>query len=126
MAKKLWRVLICGDRNWTDTVAINRELLSLIARQSTGEELVIISGGAAGADQIAAYLARSNNIHVAEVKALWETRHRSAGAQRNAIMLALEPDEVIAFHSDIRQSRGTKDMINRSRRAGIHTTVIKK
>jgi beta-phosphoglucomutase-like phosphatase (HAD superfamily) len=70
------------------------------------------------------YEAQERSVHVAEIKALWSTRRKGAGPQRNAAMLALEPDEVIAFHEDIAASRGTADMVRRARKAGIKVRVV--
>ena len=45
---------------------------------------------------------------------------RAAGPIRNQRMLVEgKPDLVIAFHDDLESSRGTKDMIKRSLKAGI-------
>lgn len=114
----MYKVLICGDRSWDDYETIENAILDLITTHGRSH-ILVIEGGAPGADQMAGMIAHNLSIHVAEVKALWSTRHRGAGPQRNQAMLELDPDEVIAFHNDIRNSRGTKDMINRAKKAGI-------
>lgn len=117
---KIYKVLICGDRFWTDTGVIQQVIFGLIGRHGD-RDLVIITGKAQGADQIAGYLARKSNVHVADVAALWDTRHRGAGPQRNRIMLALAPDLVIGFHDNLKESKGTKDMLKQAESAGIRT-----
>lgn len=110
----MYKVLICGARDWDSPDAIEREILMLVRRHGT-QKLLVITGGATGADSLGASLARKHNIHVAEVMALWNTRYRGAGPQRNQVMLDLDPDEVIAFHKSIKASKGTKDMVSRAR-----------
>jgi hypothetical protein len=121
----MYKVLVCGDRNWVNPIPIERELRKLIRRHGANN-LIIIEGKAPGADQLAGFWARSLNIHVVEVQALWDTRYRSAGPQRNDVMLALGPDEVVAFHQHLPKSKGTKDMVKKSRNAGVKTRVVKK
>jgi hypothetical protein len=122
----VYKVLICGDRDWVNLRAIDREVRKLVELHGS-TDLLIIEGGAQGADQTAAFAARERSVHVAEVKVLWGTRHRrSAGPQRNAVMLSLEPDEVFAFHVDIEHSRGTKHMVRIARKAGIPVTIFER
>jgi YspA, cpYpsA-related SLOG family len=121
----IYIALICGDRNWGDSVPITREIKRLIKEHGT-QKLLILEGGAPGADTLAKIVAHDLNVHVAEVSALWPTRHRAAGPSRNEMMLAIEPDEVIAYHPDIKKSRGTKHMVNIARKAGIPTKVVSK
>lgn len=123
--KEPWKVLICGARDWDDMSKIEDALADHKSLLGTKFELIIIEGGAPGADTMARIAAHKLNIHVAEVKALWGTRHRSAGPQRNEVMLMLEPDEVIAFHHNIKNSTGTKDMVSRAKKAGLDVSVIK-
>jgi hypothetical protein len=120
----VFKVLICGDRHWNNPGAIDRELKKLIKRH--GPNMIVIEGGAPGADQEAKKVANDHSIHVAEVKALWETRHRGAGPQRNQAMLELGPDLVLAFHPNLAHSKGTKDMVWRARKADVDVKVVKK
>jgi len=127
--KGSWKVLICGARDWDDMKKIETEIKNLKRACSGGRnvqslELIIIEGGAPGADTMARLAAHKLDVHVAEVKALWGTRHRGAGPQRNTVMLMLEPDEVVAFHHDISKSKGTKNMVNQAKREKIETRVI--
>jgi hypothetical protein len=114
MAKKpLYKVLMCGARDWDDMQKIENVITSFkayVQQRSPTAELVIICGGAPGADTMARLAATKLDVHTAEVNALWGTRHRSAGPQRNSIMLSLNPEVCVAFHHDISKSKGTKDM----------------
>lgn len=94
------RVLICGSRTWENEVpirhVIERDLLS--GKLGRAKDFLVIAGGAPGVDTHAERVCKSLGIHVARVDALWDHYHRSAGPRRNAVMLSLEPELVIAFH----------------------------
>lgn len=113
------RLLVCGDRDWTDREAIRRELVVLPL------DTVVIHGAARGADQIANDAALVLGLRVVAFPADWKRYGRAAGVIRNQQMLDEgEPDRVYAFHDHINESRGTLDMVTRARRAGIPTTVL--
>lgn len=109
--KDLFKVIICGDREWNREKPIIR-LLTELAEKHGQNDLLVIAGGAEGADIIAKMYAHQMNIHVAEVKALWPTRRQGAGPQRNQMMLRIGPHQVFGFHDHIEISKGTKGMIN--------------
>jgi hypothetical protein len=117
------RVLICGDRNWTNVRAIEREIDLLKAEY--GYDLVIIEGEARGADSLARNAAKERNIEVERYPAEWDRYGRAAGAIRNTQMLKEgKPSLVLAFHENIEESRGTKNMVTQARKAGVETRVF--
>lgn len=90
-----------------------------------GEQLVVISGMAAGADAHAAEWARRNNVELAAFYADWAQYGRAAGPIRNRQMLTEgRPDEVVAFTLNLQKSKGTKDMVTVANDAGVPTTVL--
>lgn len=111
------RVLICGDRNWHDRARIARA----IAKLPVGTE--VIHGAARGADQIAGEEAKKLGFTVREFPADW-SKGRSAGPIRNRQMLDEKPDFVLAFHPDIKSSKGTADTVREATRRGIKVLVI--
>jgi len=114
------RVLVCGDREWTDGETMLRRLQAL-----EHDEVVLIEGEARGADLMAKGMARHFGWRVLAFPANWDKYHRAAGPIRNQQMLVEgKPDLVLAFHADIEHSKGTRDMVNRARRAGIPVEVI--
>ena len=112
------KVLVCGDRRWGDLSAIMSRLEKLPAGT------VIIEGGATGADRLAQVAAVRLGFVVAEYPAEWEKYGKRAGSIRNRRMLDEKPDLVIAFHSNLAVSRGTKDTVNEARRRGIPVEII--
>lgn len=116
------RLLVTGDRNWKDEGIIHA-VLTLMA--DTYPDLVVIHGGANGADSIAGDIAESLEIKTLEFKADWNKHGRAAGPIRNQRMLDEgKPTAVMAFHKDLRSSRGTLDMCRRARSANLPVTWL--
>ena len=115
------KVLITGDRDWTDIETIRAWLSKLQDWGCT----IIIEGGARGADKIAGSEARRMGMKVIEVPADWSRYGKGAGLIRNQEMLELKPDLVVAFHSDLPRSKGTTDMVRRARKEGVEVILVK-
>mgnify|MGYP001604595866 CR=1 FL=1 len=129
------RVLVCGDRNWTDQRVIGTVLNGLLEEAMLNFGwLVVIDGCARGADSFACHFFDGNDpdhpcvterggVHAGHTHvkhehypADWDQYGRSAGPIRNQHMLEQgKPDLVIAFPG----GRGTSDMMTRARSAGI-------
>lgn len=113
------RLLICGDRNWIDKDEI-RQCIETI------DPDVIIEGEARGADRMAREVALEMDYILGDTllsfPADWDKHHKAAGPIRNQQMLTEgQPTIVYAFHINIGESKGTKDMIKRSLKAKIPT-----
>jgi hypothetical protein len=117
------RVLICGDREWTDETTIRVVILGL--KDKWGKDLTIINGYAPGADLIAAKLSQSLGIDTECYPARWDAFGKRAGPMRNQQMLDSGVDEVWAFHDHITSSKGTKDMVQRASKAKVPVTVVR-
>lgn len=83
---------------------------------------VVIHGGARGADQLAGTIAGALGFEVREFPADWKNKSRSAGIQRNLLMLDQKPDLVLAYQ--INGSTGTQHTIDQARKRGIETEVF--
>lgn len=108
------RVLVTGDREWTERDIIYRALLDA-CRLHYGIA-ALAHGDCRGADRIAAEVAATYvfvpRAAIKAYPALWDTHGRSAGPIRNRAMYDdFHPDLVLAFHDDLAKSRGTADMI---------------
>jgi hypothetical protein len=111
-------VLVCGGRDYENRSAVNIALDELCVRHA--RELMIIEGGAKGADRFAADWADETGLPHARVNALWVKHYNSAGPIRNQAMLLLKPDLVLAFPG----GRGTADMVRRAEAAGIRVNKM--
>lgn len=115
------KVLICGDREWTNISMIRRELEKL------PKNTLIIHGAARGADSIADKVARELGFKKPiKYPADWTKYGKGAGPIRNREMLKEDPDLVLAFHNSIENSKGTKDMIEISKERGIKVILFSK
>lgn len=121
------KILVCGDRNWSDRDFLNERLDHF--RKGIGlsgaDISLLIEGEASGADSMARDWAHARGIPVDPHPADWGLYGKSAGPIRNQEMLDVGPQFVIAFHNDIENSRGTKDMVTRARKAGVRVLVEK-
>jgi hypothetical protein len=112
------RVLVCGGRDYHDTQRVYRALDQLHKREPIG---VVIEGDAPGPDRIAGYWARKKRIDNLKFPADWETYGKAAGPVRNKKMLDEgKPDLVVAFPG----GRGTADMVQRARSAGVEVIEV--
>ena len=112
------RVLVCGDRHWTDARKV-------WARMSTlPSDTTVVEGDCSGADRLGAACATRLGIPVEAYPADWQRYGRAAGPVRNQQMLDTGIDLVLAFHSNLAASKGTADMVRRARLAGVMVEVV--
>jgi hypothetical protein len=115
------RVIICGSRWWTNAASIDAVVRGLAADDPG---VVIIEGGARGADTLAREAADRWYLNVEEYPAHWTEFGKAAGVIRNQKMLNTGVDLVIAFHPDIEHSKGTGDMVRRARKMGVPVRLV--
>lgn len=110
------RLLVCGSRHFNDYNKL-KEVLDAYSITS------IVHGAARGADTLAGRYGKETNKPVSSYPAEWDKHGRSAGPIRNRRMLQEGlPEMVIAFRGP--NSRGTQNMIDQAKKAGIETKVI--
>jgi hypothetical protein len=111
------RVLVCGGRDYQDKDKVFAVLDEIHAQTSISS---IIHGCASGADTLGSDWAWIRGIDEERYPADWKTHGKAAGPIRNRQMLNTQPNLVVAFPG----GRGTQDMINISRIAGIEVREI--
>ena len=117
------KILVCGDRDWSNEEYLEQVLIALGTEY--GVPYTIIQGGARGADTMAYYFAQRWNLPCETYRAEWTLYGRAAGAIRNREMLTDgKPDLVVAFHDDLENSKGTKNMVNIAHKAGVPVRVF--
>lgn len=117
MSPDFSRLLVCGDRHWSDDLAVFDVLTTL-------QPMVVIEGHARGADQAAHQWTLGEDVVCRCHPADWERHGKAAGPIRNRAMLEEEPTFVLAFHNAIETSRGTGDMLRAAHDAGIPYAVL--
>lgn len=115
--RKPHKVLVCGSRDYPDRDEVFRVLDAHHAR--IGPDMMIISGGAAGADSYAIEWALSNKVDLLVKFAKWDQEGKVAGIFRNLRMIAKKPKLVLAFSRDLDASRGTSHMIKVAEKLNI-------
>jgi len=110
----MMRVLVTGSRSWTDYDTIEAALGSIIA--ATDSRIVVVHGGARGADSLAEQAARNLGLDTEVHPPNW-TLGRGAGYIRNAEMVKAGADVALAFIVD--DSRGASHCAGLAKRAGI-------
>lgn len=103
-------VLVCGGRSYSNAATIAAALGSL-----TPPPAAIITGGAPGADSLAAQWAHAHGIRTITIKAQWEQHGRAAGPIRNQQLVSLRPALVLAFPG----GPGTACLVRLATEAGI-------
>lgn len=117
------RVLVCGDRDWTDKSLIKRKLMALVELNGP---LFVIDGACRGADSIGNEVAKEIKLKFKRFPADWTKYGPAAGPIRNGQMLKEgKPDLVLAFHDDLESSKGTKDMVRQAELAGVKVIKVK-
>jgi hypothetical protein len=118
-------ILVTGDRNWSNTDEGQKISVWYALRGYRKHNPIIVHGAARGVDTMAGDWAARLGYVVHPHPADWDKYHRAAGPIRNQEMLAENPNLVLAFHDDIGNSKGTKDMVNRAVKRGIPTILHK-
>lgn len=132
------KVLVCGDRNWTDKDVIKHAL-----KQHLVLDDIVIQGGngyrsdgrvaktetdlefcVRGADALAYQAAIELGFISLTYWADWNRYGLAAGPRRNQLMIRQKPRLLLAFHDNLEQSRGTIDSIKRALLAGIPSLVF--
>ena len=117
------RILICGDRNYTNKKKIKDCLQQIIKEfkiDNSWEDHYVIHGCASGADSMGGIVGKELGFIILEFPAEWSKYGNGAGPIRNRQQLKEgKPDLVMAFHPNINTSKGTKDMVYISKQAGV-------
>ena len=103
------RVVIAGCRYYNNYDEAKQYIDFCLSDIRKANDIVIVSGGASGADTIGERYAEENEFKVEKYPADWKNYGRSAGPKRNKQMAEVS-DYVICFWDG--NSKGTKTMIN--------------
>ena len=108
------KILVTGGRNYSDWAAVYAALDRLVLEYGP---LVVIQGGATGADALARdWCAQQPHVSELITEPYRKDLGRAGGPVRNQAMIDKHhPDIVVEFPG----GNGTADMVSRARRAGI-------
>lgn len=109
------RIVVAGCRDYTNYGEAKKYIDFCISNIRKENEIIIISGGAKGADSLGERYAKENGFKVEKYPADWDRYGKSAGPRRNREM-AEACDYVICFWDG--KSKGTKTMIEYAKQYG--------
>lgn len=118
--KKEFRVIIAGGRDYCNYPQLRDTCDYLLSEKAKTSRIVIVSGGATGADALGERYARERGYELRRFPADWQTHGKAAGPIRNRQM-AENANALIAFWDD--QSRGTRNMIQEAHEHGLVVRV---
>jgi hypothetical protein len=108
-----FRLLVCGGRDYDDLKSLGRAMNAACEGKTN---VLVIHGGARGADYLASVIAFRAGVTVLKFPADWDRYGKAAGSIRNQQMLDEgKPDLVLAAPGGV----GTADMVRRARKAGV-------
>lgn len=116
-----YKVIVAGGRHFTNQTFVNGALDHYLAKLPK-DKMIIVEGGAKGADACGKKWAEDNGVMVKTFPAHWDLYGKRAGHLRNAEM-AEYATHLVAFWDG--QSRGTKNMIDTAKKAGLKVIVVK-
>jgi hypothetical protein len=110
-------VIVCGSRSWDDWSVVDHVISQI--RRRYGDDVVVVHGGARGADRMAGYAARKAGLDVIVEAADWDRHGKRAGILRNARMLSRHQPVAVIGLSHRPVTRGTAHMLSIAQRAGV-------
>lgn len=109
-------LIIAGGRDYGDYDAM---CMALEPYQDA--DVTVISGDCRGADRLGQEWAHDFNKPIRLFPADWRKHGKAAGPIRNRDMAKVSDVAVVFWDG---KSRGTKNMINEARRAGMELTIV--
>jgi predicted Rossmann fold nucleotide-binding protein DprA/Smf involved in DNA uptake len=117
---KEFRVIIAGSRKYDDYETLRDKCNKILSLKLSDPacQVIIVSGGATGADALGERYAREHGLAIESHPADWTRYGRSAGPRRNAEMAAVA-DALIAFPKEGEKNIGTLNMIEQAKEKGL-------
>lgn len=123
------RLLITGSRNFGNQGSFDIALMRTALKDARCrlanagfDRIVLVHGGARGADQLAAAVGKSMGFVLEPHPAQWNVHGKAAGPIRNKEMVNLGADLMLAFPRGT--SRGTRGCMQLAAEAGIEVVNV--
>lgn len=115
------KVAIAGGRDFNDYKLLLNTILMCFREYMILQGLILISGGASGADSLAKRFAIDYKLRFSEYLPEWKKYGKSAGFIRNQTIVD-NCDMVLAFWDG--ESRGTADTIAKAKKVKKPTFIV--
>lgn len=115
----MFRVIIAGSRTFTDYEKLEATMDELLRNQLP--DVIVISGGAKGADELGERYAKAHDLNLIVYPARWREFGKAAGHIRNREMAGISR-ALVSFWDG--QSPGTESMIEIAREKHLLVRVI--
>lgn len=116
-----FNVIIAGSRDFADYELLKIVCDHMLSEKVKTHNIVIISGGARGADSLGEQYAKERGYELQSHPADWDKYGKSAGYRRNKEMAEVA-DACICFWDG--QSKGTKHMIDIATDMGLKVKIV--
>lgn len=117
----MFKLIIAGGRTYSDFNQVEASFFAYLEEHRLeSKDILIVSGGASGADRLGEQLAKKHRLAVKVFPADWKQHGKAAGPIRNQEM-AIFADGLLAFWDGA--SRGTKSMITLAKGEGLVVSV---
>lgn len=116
-----FRVVVAGTRTFDDYDLLCRKLDGMLRVKRDTHRIVILSGGAKGADALGERYARERGYGLQVYPADWNAHGKAAGPMRNTAMVKYANAAV--FFWDL-ASDGTRDCLKKARERKIPIRVV--
>lgn len=117
-----YRVIIAGSRGFSDFAALCSYCDKVLSRKAQEGQIVVLSGHCRGVDLMGEAYAKSKGYTVEVHPADWQRYGLAAGPKRNKEMAAAAHALIAIWDG---KSRGTKNMIDEARAAGLPVRVYR-
>ena len=116
-----FKVIIAGSRGFSNYKLLHEQCNKFLREKRKTHNIIIISGGARGADKLGEKYSQDEGFELEVFKANWDKYGKSAGFRRNEQMGEVA-DALIAFWDG--KSHGTKHMIDIMNNKNLEVRVI--
>lgn len=120
--KEEFRVVVAGSRTFTNYELLKNKLLTILTHKSMSHTVIIVSGGARGADLLGERFAKEFNAPIEQFVPDWDEFGKSAGYRRNEQMAEVANAVIVFMKAG--GSKGSQHMINIAKEKGLPTRVI--
>lgn len=122
MEVQYYGVIIAGSRDFSDYEKLCEVCDFMLSKKKETHTIIIISGGARGADTLGEKYAEERGFGLQRYLANWEKDGKAAGYIRN-VEMANVADACICFWDG--KSKGTKHMIDTAKTKGLKIKVVR-